>query len=77
MRYRKNRGWMITCLSALQFNKFASVLRYHGILIYAGFGSNSRCAVKQDTVVPTKSDSDDMFCLQSYQELVIDKSLVY
>ena len=29
------------------------------------------------TVLPAKSDSDDMFCLQSYQGLVIDKSLVY
>ena len=29
------------------------------------------------TILPAKSDSDDMFCLQSYQELVIDKSLVY
>ena len=29
------------------------------------------------TVAPTKSDSDAMFCLQSYQGLAIDKSLVY
>ena len=29
------------------------------------------------TVPPAKSDSDDMFCLQSYQGHVIDKSLVY
>ena len=29
------------------------------------------------TILPAKSDSDDMFCLQSYQKLVIDKSLVY
>ena len=29
------------------------------------------------TVVPTKSDSDIMFCLQSYQELKMDRSLVY
>ena len=35
------------------------------------------CDENSITVVPTKSDSDDMFCLQSYQELVIDKSLVY
>ena len=31
----------------------------------------------KSTILPAKSDSDDMFCLQSYQELVIDKSLVY
>ena len=29
------------------------------------------------TVVPTKSDSDIMFCLQSYQGLIIDRSIVY
>ena len=29
------------------------------------------------TVVPTESDSDVMFCLQSYQGLIIDRSLVY
>ena len=29
------------------------------------------------TVLPAKSDSDVMFCLQSYQGLRIDISLVY
>ena len=29
------------------------------------------------TVLPTKTDSDVMFCLQSYQGLRIDRSLVY
>ena len=29
------------------------------------------------TVLPAMSDSDFMFCLQSYQELIIDISLVY
>ena len=29
------------------------------------------------TVVPAKSDSDVMFCLQSYQGLRIDRSLEY
>ena len=28
-------------------------------------------------VLPAKSDSDVMFCLQSYPGLMIDKSLVY
>ena len=28
------------------------------------------------TVLPAKSDSDVMFCLQSFQELKIDRSLV-
>ena len=29
------------------------------------------------TVVPAKSESDVMFCLQKYQGLIIDRSLVY
>ena len=29
------------------------------------------------TVLPAKSDSDLMFCLESYQGLIIDRSLVY
>ena len=32
---------------------------------------------KYSTVLPAKSDSDFMFCLQSYQGLIIDRSLVY
>ena len=33
--------------------------------------------IYQITVVPAKSDSDVMFCLQSYQGLKIDRSLEY
>ena len=29
------------------------------------------------TVLPAKSDSDVLFCLQSYQDIRIDRSLVY
>ena len=32
---------------------------------------------KISTILPAMSDSDVMFCLQSYQGLRIDKSLVY
>ena len=32
---------------------------------------------RRPTVVPAKSDSDVMFCLQSYNGLSIDRSLVY
>ena len=38
--------------------------------------SNLVLALKA-TVLPAKSDSDVMFCLQSYQGLRIDRSLVY
>ena len=33
--------------------------------------------VQDYTVLPAKSNSDVMFCLLSYQGLIIDKSLVY
>ena len=33
--------------------------------------------VEMRTVLPAKSDSDAMFCFQSYQGLIIDRSLVY
>ena len=29
------------------------------------------------TILPAKSDSDVMFCLQSYQGMIIDRSLVH
>ena len=32
---------------------------------------------QEGTVLPAKSDSDVMFCLQSYKGLIIDRSLVY
>ena len=32
---------------------------------------------KHSTVLPAKSGSDAMFCLQSYQGFKIDRSLVY
>ena len=35
------------------------------------------CFLLYLTVLPAKSDSDVMFCLQSYQGLIIDRSLVY
>ena len=38
---------------------------------------NSFCIVFQYTVLPAKSDSDVMFCLKHYKELIIDSSLVY
>ena len=34
------------------------------------------CRKQVDTVLPAKSDSDVMFCLQSYQGLINDISLV-
>ena len=37
----------------------------------------SVCLHQKTTVLPAKSDSDVMFCLQSYKGLRIDISLVY
>ena len=40
--------------------------------------TNKQCVkIISTTVLPAKSDSDFMFCLQSYQGLIIDISLVY
>ena len=33
--------------------------------------------LKHGIVLSDKSDSDDMFCLQTYQGLITDRSLVY
>ena len=33
--------------------------------------------ITSSTVLPAKSDSDVMLCLQSYQGLIINRSLVY
>ena len=38
---------------------------------------NKNKIVRVSTVLPAKSDSDVMFCLQSYQRLIINRSLVY
>ena len=49
------------------------------LLVYRALGA-SICLLmksKQSTVLPAKSDSDVMFCLQRYQGLIIDRSLVY
>ena len=39
--------------------------------------NRSALRVAQTTVLPAKSDSDALLCLQSYQGLKIDRSLVY
>ena len=43
------------------------VRKYHGQIL-------SNCTA---TVLPAKSESDVLFCLQSHQGLIIDRSLVY
>ena len=50
------------------------------IRLYVGMFSirgRHKCLFHICTVVPTRSDSDVMFSLQSYQDLRIDRSLVY
>ena len=52
----------------MNYNKlFTMVIRF--LLIQEGLLSV--------TVVPIRSDSDLMFCLESYQKFRIDRSLVY
>ena len=47
------------------------------MLLLNPYGSGSTLFVIKATVLPAKSDSGVMFCLQSYQGLIIDRSLVY
>ena len=49
---------------------------FHSICLFIIYFLNIRFIVSA-TVLPAKSDSDDMFCLQSYQGLIIDRSRVY
>ena len=39
--------------------------------------TNYNKAFNLHIILPAKSDSEVMFCLQSYQGLIIDRSLVY
>ena len=41
------------------------------------FINSTQRSIIYSTVLPAKSDSDVKFCLQSYQGLKIDRSLVY
>ena len=52
------------------------------LLVFGGldiFYANELYSRKLDgtTILPAKSDSDVMFCLQCYQRLITDKSLVH
>ena len=71
-------GRLASFLKLLSTEIGASGIKYYGKdlikLIRFRFVYNGSLFV---TVLPAKSDSDDMLCLQSYQGLVIDKSLVY
>ena len=44
---------------------------------YIALYRNKYSAEKNTNVLPAKSDSDAMVCLQSYQGLRIDRSFVY
>ena len=47
------------------------------LLIIQLFFSQVKINIERTTVLPAKSDSDVMFCLQSYQGLKINRSFVY
>ena len=53
-------------------------LKYES-LVYKGFKEKTIITniLTTCTVLPAESDSDVMFCLQNYQGLIIDRSLVY
>ena len=65
------QGWNSTPRSRRighTLNKRQAMTQYH---------ANRTTRASTATVLPTKSDSDVMFCLQRYQRLIIDRSLVY
>ena len=53
------------------------VLYKDPVIDHEATGVITNTSHKVITVMPAKSDSDVMFCLQSYQGLVFDRSLVY
>ena len=57
------------------------MIKYNSEKEFPNFQSNdvlwlTKRPVTPSTVLPAKSDSDFMFCLQSYQGLIIDSSIV-
>ena len=62
-------------------NRIASLLCIFETTIHLHISCPIKTTVGQyfyrDTVLPAKSDSDFMICLQSYQGLIINRSLVY
>ena len=71
--YMINKEYVAICASC---PRWVSCVCYQ----YDGFVSfNLPQSTKnwKSTVLPPKSDSDAMFCLQSYHGLIIDRSLVY
>ena len=64
--------------------KYDGLDNVHGEAAQVGFTKSNRQdetteppSDKQTIVLPSKSDSDVMFCLQNYQGLIINISLVY
>ena len=53
----------------------------HGLIMHEQLPNKKECNSItiniQVTVLPAESDSGVMFCLKSYHELIIDRSLVY
>ena len=64
----------MVCVSVLEYNPRTLMSKWSVISTDTKPHNNLLIA---PTILPANSDSNDMFCLQSYQELVIDKSLVY
>ena len=49
---------------------------YCSVVLFEGDVVDLKCVnVLEFTVLPAKSDSDVMFCVQSYHGLIIDRSL--
>ena len=62
---------MLLCLTSSHLENWDSVLKRHTDANMKTLKGNTV------TVLPAKSDSDVKFCLQHYQGLIIDISLLY
>ena len=80
----KKKTGVCTCILNKGLNKDVRLLR--NCLLYLSLKKKTTTKTnkktkttinKQFTVLPAKSDSDVIFCLQHYQGLIIVRSLVY
>ena len=57
---------------------FTCIHKHYSVAAWKDFAAENKSILGvSTTVLPAKSGSDIMFCLQSYQGLIIDRSLLY
>ena len=74
---KQTGGDLVPIIHGIYLGSFIAIFTIVVLNLLIALFTNAYDAVKVSTVLPAKSDNDFMFCLQSYQELVSDRSLVY